>query len=59
LLIGVVVFDAGEFIVGLQIVWPDIGQLGLWMVAEISASGVERGWRRSRKATEEARGVLR
>src|SRR5215207_3722891 len=35
LLIVVVVFGAGEFIVGLQIVWPDIEQLSLRMVTEI------------------------
>src|SRR3954471_11581748 len=35
LLIVVVVFGAGEFIVGLQIVGPDVEQLGLGMVTEI------------------------
>ena len=56
----VVVLRAGEFIVSLQIVRADIERLRLRMVAEIERPGaLERGWRRSRKATEEARGVLR
>ena len=49
----------GEFIVGLQIMRANVERLSLRMPAEIERQRRGARCRRSRKATEEARGVLR
>jgi hypothetical protein len=49
----------GEFIVGLQVVQSNVHGLRLRIMAESTAARCGWLWRRSRYATDEARGVLR